>query len=605
MTEPKRLFDCLNYHLERKPIADMLSAKVNGVWKSFSTREVKDIVDQLSAGLLTLGIGPGDGSIEGKDKVALIAKNRPEWMMIDLAVQQTGAVLTPVYPTINVIDLEFILNDAKVKIIFVNDEELYFKVMSIKDRVPTLQFIFTIETVPNGRNWTELLSLGDAAAMARVQQISDSIRYEDLATIIYTSGTTGTPKGVMLSHRNLISNVMACMPCFPPGDNLRSLSFLPLNHVFERMVTYLYLFRGVAVYYAESMDTIADNLREVKPHMFTTVPRLLEKVYEKIMAKGADLTGVKRKLFFWAHSLATKFEINKNQGMLYNMQLAIANKLIFSKWREALGGQLLCIVTGGAAAQVRLIRIFTAAGIPIMEGYGLTETSPVISVNRYEVEGRMFGTVGPLIDGVDVKIAEDGEILCKGPNVMMGYYKRPDFTAEAISDGWYHTGDIGQIVENKYLKITDRKKELFKTSGGKYVAPLPIENKLKESRFVEQVMVVGPERKFVGALIVPSFPNLKDWARKEGLSDLADMENSMLIQQPKVFQLFKDLIENFNKFFNHVEQVKRFELLANEWSINTGELTPKLSIKRKVITEKYQEAIERIYHNAPTHATEE
>ncbi|HVK47303.1 MAG TPA: AMP-binding protein, partial [Pseudobacter sp.] len=377
MTEPKRLFDCLNYHLERKPIADMLSAKVNGVWKSFSTREVKDIVDQLSAGLLTLGIGPGDGSIEGKDKVALIAKNRPEWMMIDLAVQQTGAVLTPVYPTINVIDLEFILNDAKVKIIFVNDEELYFKVMSIKDRVPTLQFIFTIETVPNGRNWTELLSLGDAAAMARVQQISDSIRYEDLATIIYTSGTTGTPKGVMLSHRNILSNVMACMPCFPPGENMRSLSFLPLNHVFERMVTYIYLFRGVAIYYAENMDTIADNLREVKPHMFTTVPRLLEKVYEKIMAKGADLTGVKRKLFFWAHSLATKFEINKSQGMMYNMQLAIANKLIFSKWREALGGQLLCIVTGGAAAQVRLIRIFTAAGIPIMEGYGLTETSPV------------------------------------------------------------------------------------------------------------------------------------------------------------------------------------------------------------------------------------
>lgn len=602
MTEPKRLFDCLNYHLERKPIADMLSAKVNGVWKSFSTREVKDIVDQLSAGLLTLGIGPGDGSVEGKDKVALIAKNRPEWMMIDLAVQQTGAVLTPVYPTINVIDLEFILNDAKVKIIFVNDEELYFKVMSIKDRVPTLQFIFTIETVPNGRNWTELLSLGDAAAMARVQQISDSIRYEDLATIIYTSGTTGTPKGVMLSHRNILSNVMACMPCFPPGENMRSLSFLPLNHVFERMVTYIYLFRGVAIYYAENMDTIADNLREVKPHMFTTVPRLLEKVYEKIMAKGADLTGVKRKLFFWAHSLATKFEINKSQGMVYNMQLAIANKLIFSKWREALGGQLLCIVTGGAAAQVRLIRIFTAAGIPIMEGYGLTETSPVISVNRYEQEGRMFGTVGPLIGGVDVKIAEDGEILSKGPNIMMGYYKRPDLTAEAISDGWYHTGDIGQFIDNKFLKITDRKKELFKTSGGKYVAPLPIENKLKESRFVEQVMVVGPERKFVGALIVPSFPNLKDWARKEGMNELAEMEHSKLIQQPKVIQLFKDLIENFNKFFNHVEQVKRFELLTNEWSINTGELTPKLSIKRKVITEKYQDAIERIYHNAPTHA---
>lgn len=601
MTEPRRLFDCLNYHLERKPIADMLSAKINGSWKSFSTREVKDIVDQLSAGLLSLGIGPGDNSVEGKDKVALIAKNRPEWMMIDLAVQQIGAVLTPVYPTINVIDLEFILNDAKVKIIFVNDEELYHKVAAIKDRVPTLQFIFTIEEVSSSRNWTELLSLSDSASLARVQKIADTIQYEDLATIIYTSGTTGTPKGVMLSHRNILSNVIACMPCFPPGDNMKSLSFLPLNHVFERMVTYLYLFRGVAVYYAESMDTIADNLREVKPHMFTTVPRLLEKVYEKIMAKGADLTGVKRKLFFWAHSLATKFEINKNQGMVYNMQLALANKLIFSKWREALGGQLRCIVTGGAAAQVRLIRIFTAAGIPIMEGYGLTETSPVISVNRYEVQDRMFGTVGPLIDGVEVKIAEDGEILCKGPNIMMGYYKRPDLTAESITDGWYHTGDIGQIVNNKYLKITDRKKELFKTSGGKYVAPLPIENKLKESRFVEQVMVVGPERKFVGALIVPSFSNLKDWARKEGLEE---MDNNKLIRHPKVTQLYNDLIENFNKFFNHVEQVKKFELLPNEWSINTGELTPKLSIKRKVIMEKYQDAIDRIYLNAVAHSEE-
>lgn len=601
MTEPRRLFDCLNYHLERTPIADMFSAKINGNWKSYSTREVKDIVDQLSAGLLSLGIGPGDNTIEGKDKVALIAKNRPEWMMIDLAVQQIGAVLTPVYPTINVIDLEFILNDAKVKIIFVNDEDTYHKVLSIKDRVPLLQFVFTIEDVKGCRNWTELLSLSDPANQAQVQKIADSIQYEDLATIIYTSGTTGTPKGVMLSHRNILSNIIACMPCFPPGENMRSLSFLPLNHVFERMVTYLYLFRGVAVYYAESMDTIADNLREVKPHMFTTVPRLLEKVYEKIMAKGAELTGVKRRLFFWAHSLATKFEINKNQGMVYNMQLAIANKLIFSKWREALGNQLLCIVTGGAAAQVRLIRIFTAAGIPIMEGYGLTETSPVISVNRYEVKDRMFGTVGPLIDGVEVKIAEDGEILCKGPNIMMGYYKRPDLTAESITDGWYHTGDIGQMIDNKYLKITDRKKELFKTSGGKYVAPLPIENKLKESRFVEQVMVVGPERKFVGALIVPSFSNLKDWARKEGLEE---MDNNKLIHHPKVIQLYKELIDSFNKFFNHVEQVKRFELLPNEWSINTGELTPKLSIKRKVITEKYQDAIERIYHNAVAHTEE-
>ncbi|NML20315.1 long-chain fatty acid--CoA ligase [Pseudoflavitalea sp. G-6-1-2] len=592
MTEPKRLFDCLNYHLERKPLPDMLAAKVNGSWKTYSTREVKDIVDQLSAGLLSIGIGPGDSSLEGRDKVALMAKNRPEWMMIDMAVMQIGAALTPVYPTIGLADLEFILTDSKVRIIFVNDEEMMQKILSIKDKLPLLQFIFTIEEVPNARNWKELLTLADAANTARVAAIADSIQYEDLATIIYTSGTTGTPKGVMLSHRNILSNVQACLPCFPPGENLRALSFLPLNHVFERMVTYIYLFKGASIYYAESMETIGDNLKEVKPHMFTTVPRLLEKVYERIMSKGAELTGIKRKLFFWAHNLATRFEINKNQGILYNMQLALANKLIFNKWREALGNQLLCIVTGGAAAQVRLIRIFTAAGVPIMEGYGLTETSPVICVNRYQVENRMFGTVGPTVNGVEVKIAEDGEVLCKGPNVMMGYYKRPDLTAECMTEGWYHTGDIGQMIDNKFLKITDRKKELFKTSGGKYVAPVTIENKIKESRFIEQIMVVGPERKFVGALIVPSFANLKDWAKKEGLPE---MDNAALAKEPKVIAFYKNLIENYNKYFNHVEQVKKFELLPAEWSINTGELTPKLSIKRKVITEKYNDAIERIY----------
>lgn len=598
MTEPKRLFDCLNYHLERKPLPDMLAAKVNGSWKTYSTREVKDIVDQLSAGLLSLGIGPGDGSVEGRDKVALMAKNRPEWMMIDMAVMQIGAALTPVYPTISLSDLEFILTDSKVRIIFVNDEEMLQKVLSIKEKLPLLQFIFTIEEVTGSRNWKELLALADAANAAKVATIADSIQYEDLATIIYTSGTTGTPKGVMLSHRNILSNVQACLPCFPPGENLRALSFLPLNHVFERMVTYIYLFKGASIYYAESMETIGENLKEVKPNMFTTVPRLLEKVYERIMSKGAELTGIKRKLFFWAHNLATRFEINKNQGILYNMQLAIANKLIFKKWREALGNQLLCIVTGGAAAQVRLIRIFTAAGIPIMEGYGLTETSPVICVNRYQVEDRMFGTVGPTISGVEVKIAEDGEVLCKGPNVMMGYYKRPDLTAESMTEGWYHTGDIGQIIDNKFLKITDRKKELFKTSGGKYVAPVTIENKIKESRFIEQIMVVGPERKFVGALVVPSFANLKEWAKKEGLPE---MDNTTLVKEPKVIAFYKDLIENYNKYFSHVEQVKKFELLPAEWSINTGELTPKLSIKRKVIMEKYSDAIERIYQGVTAH----
>ena len=592
MTEPRRLFDCIKYQLERKPLDDMLSGKESGQWKKYSTASVKEIVDNLSAGLLSLGISSGDMTAEGRDKVAILSKNRPEWIMLDMAVQQIGAILVPVYPTINVNELEFVLKDAQVKLVFVNDEDLFLKVLSLKEKVPSLKDIYTFEHVANAKHWKEVIALSAPQLKNQVKLIADKITYEDLATIIYTSGTTGTPKGVMLSHRNILSNVMASIPCFPPGEELRSLSFLPLNHIFERMVTYLYMFRGTSIYYAESLDTIADNLKEVKPNMFTTVPRLLEKVYDKIMQKGNELTGTKKKLFFWAHSLAEKFEINKNQGMLYNFKLSIANKIIFSKWREGLGGNIRCIVTGGAACQVRLIRIFTAARIPVMEGYGLTETSPVIAVNRYQESGRAFGTVGPLIEGVQVKIAEDGEILCKGPNVMMGYYKRPDLTAQEITDGWYHTGDIGTLTENNFLKITDRKKELFKTSGGKYVAPLAIENKLKESPFIEQVMLVGADRKFVSALIVPSFPNLRAWCRK---NNVADSSNEELINNPEIIEMFKELVESFNKFFNHVEQVKKFELLANEWSVDTGEMTPKLSLKRKVVMEKYRDAIERIY----------
>ncbi len=592
MTEPKRLFDCIQYHLERKPLEDMLAGKESGSWKKYSTAEVKNIVDNLSAGLLSLGIGCGDMTPEGRDKVAILCKNRPEWVMLDLAVQQIGAMLVPVYPTINVNELEFVMNDAQVKMAFVNDEDLFLKMLSLKEKVPSLREIFTFDHVPNARHWKEVTALSTPQLIEQIKPIADKIDYEDLATIIYTSGTTGTPKGVMLSHRNILSNVMACIPCFPPGDDLRALSFLPLNHIFERMVTYQYLFKRTSIYYAESLDTIADNLKEVKPQLFTTVPRLLEKVYDRIMQKGNDLTGIKKKLFVWAHGLAEKFEINKNQGALYSFKLGIANKLIFSKWREGLGNNIRCIVTGGAACQIRLIRIFTAARIPIMEGYGLTETSPVISVNRYEESGRSFGTVGPLIDGVEAKIAEDGEILCKGPNVMMGYYKRPDLTAQDIKDGWFHTGDIGVLNENNFLKITDRKKELFKTSGGKYVAPLPIENKLKESPFIEQVMLVGAERKFVSALIVPSFPNLRAWCRK---NNITDDHNDQLILNPQINEMFKDLVESFNKYFNHVEQVKKFELLPNEWSVDTGELTPKMSLKRKVVLEKYRDSVERIY----------
>jgi long-chain acyl-CoA synthetase len=596
MNQPQRLFDCLSLQLEKNPSFPLLAGKENGQWKEYSVREVKEIVDQLSAGLLNLGISCNDMSPEGRDKIAVLSKNRPEWVMVDLAVQQIGAILTPFYPTINVKELEFVLNDAGVKMAIVNDEDLYHKIISVQPRVPSLQYIFTFEHVANAAHWKDIMRNSSQEALTRIPALADRIKYEDLFTIIYTSGTTGTPKGVMLSHKNVLSNVLSSIESafneIGVAGN-KALSFLPLNHIFERMVTYIYLFGGTSIYYAESLETIGDNLKEVRPTLFSTVPRLLEKVYEKIMMKGMELTGVKRKLFFWAHDLADRFELHKNQGFWYNTQLSLANKLVFSKWREGLGGNLKAIVSGGAACQVKLIRIFTAAQIPILEGYGLTETSPVISVNRYGKHGRKFGTVGTLINGVEVKIAEDGEILSRGPHIMMGYYKRPDLTAEVMKDGdWFCTGDIGLFEDGKYLKITDRKKEMFKTSGGKYVAPLPIENKLKESLFVEQVLVVGSERKFVGALIVPSFANLRDWCRQQNIEYSTNEE---MVRHPKVVAQYIDLVESFNKFFNHVEQIKKFELLPQDWSIETGELTPKLSLKRKVIQEKYRDEIERIY----------
>lgn len=592
MTEPTRLFDCLDCLPAKGLKTDLFAAKENGAWKKYSTSEVIELVNSLSAGLLEMGIGYGDGSVEGRDKIAVLCKNRPEWLILDLAVQKSGSILVPVYPTINAAELEYVFNDAQVKLVFVNDLEGYEKVSTVRERIPSIIEIVCFEKTAGARQWNELCVTMTEESNRSVAEISKKISAGDVVTIIYTSGTTGKPKGVMLSHDNILSNVLASIPCLPSQD-LKALSFLPLNHIFERMMSYIYLFNNASIYYAESLETIGDNLKEVRPNIFTTVPRLLEKVYDRIMSKGAELTGVKKKLFFWAHGLATKYEINKNRGALYNMQLALANKLIFEKWRKALGNNLSCIVSGGAACQVRLIRIFTAAKIPILEGYGLTETSPVISVNRFQEEGRMFGTVGPILENVEVKIAEDGEIICRGPNVMIGYYKRPDLTREVLIDGWFHTGDIGVLVDNKYLKITDRKKEMFKTSGGKYVAPLPIENKLKESIYIEQVMVIGADKKFVGALIVPSFQNLNEWAKKQGITDLS---RESLISNPKVKELYKETIEGFNKHFNHVEQVKKFELLSNEWTIENGEMTPKMSLKRKVVMQMNNEVIERIYH---------
>lgn len=593
--KPTRLFDCLDWQLQRSPQDDMFAAKENGHWRKYSTQEVRKLVDSLSMGLLHAGVGYQDGSVEGRDKIAVLSNNRPEWLILDLAIQQTGAILTPIYPTISPNELEFIFNDASIKMVFVSDQELYNKVQSVRSKTPSVQAVYSFSELNGVLNWKELLHNGTAADLEKLTSIRDAIRPDELATILYTSGTTGFPKGVMLSHKNIMENVQNVEEIVSAVANAsdRCLSFLPLNHIFERMVSYIYMYIGVSIYYAESIDTVGDNLKEVKPTLFTTVPRLLEKVYEKIMAKGRELTGVKKNLFFWAVGVANKFELNKNQGLVYNMQLAIANKLIFSKWREALGGNVKAIVTGAAACQVRLLRIFTAAKIVVMEGYGLTETSPVISVNRFDKSGRRFGTVGQGIKNVEVKLAEDGEICCKGSNVMMGYYKRPDLTAECIdNENWFHTGDIGTWVEGNFLKITDRKKEIFKTSGGKYVAPQPIENKMKESPFIEQMMVVGPERKFTAALIVPAFANLKTWCEKNGVPH---QSNDEMINQPRVQEHFKSIVEKFNVQFNHIEQVKKFELLNKEWTIDGGELTPTLKLKRKVITEKYGDAIERIY----------
>lgn len=591
MTKPTRLFDCIDMRLKEAPNATMLAGKEDGEWKEYTTVEVSEMVNKLGSGLKYWGIGPGDFSIEGRSKVGVMSKNRPEWVMLDLSVQRVGGVLVPVYPTISDIELEFILNDANVKLLFVNDRNLFEKANRVKKNVPCLKEIVSFEYIEGVKHWKELLLPLTENILGEIQNVADRIQYEDLVTIIYTSGTTGTPKGVMLSHKNILSNVLDSMPSFPPGDNLKALSFLPLNHIFERMITFLYLFKGTSIFFAESIETIQQNLVEVKPNLFATVPRLLEKVYEKIMQKGSELKGVKRSLFFWAHRLALKFEINKNPGFLYKLQLSLANKLIFNKWREALGNNIVCVISGGAACQVRLLRIFTAAGIPIMEGYGLTETSPVISVNRFDEKDRMFGTVGPLIENVEVKFGEDGEILCKGPNVMMGYYKHPEWTAECMDDGWFKTGDIGTMI-GKFLKITDRKKEIFKTSGGKYVAPLAIENKLKESRFIENIMIVGAGEKFVGALIIPAFSNLKIWCDEHHI-DCSDHQKVVTNQQVK--DLFQKEINRYDSFFNHVEQVKKFELLPDDWSTDNGELTPKLSLRRKVIMEKNADAIRRIY----------
>lgn len=593
MNKPHRLFDCIDQQLQKGGVDGMLVAKENGQWRKYSTQEVKDIVDKLSAGLLALGVSANDMSVEGRDKIAIISKNRPEWVFLDLAVQQIGAVLIPIYPTAIATDISFIFNDTQVKYVFINEHELYEKVKQVLPGTPSVKEVYSFEKIEGVKHWTEVLDHGRHEHLLQITEASKKINTEDLFTIIYTSGTTGTPKGVMLSHHNVLSNVMSTLPDFPITINTRILSFLPLNHIFERMVTYVYLFAGASIHYAESLENLGDNIREVKPEMFTTVPRLLEKVYEKILAKGMEQKGIKKKLFFWALKLGEQYDIQNKGSLGYRMQLSLANKIVFSKWRAGLGNEIRCIVTGAAACQLRLLRVFNAAGIPILEGYGQTESSPVIAVNQLNENKWMFGTVGTVIEGVEVKIAEDGEILCKGPNVMMGYYKRPDLTAETVIDGWLYTGDIGTLVNGKFLKITDRKKEIFKTSGGKYVAPQPIENKLAESPFIEQVMVVGAGEKFTGALIVPAFSVLQDWAKAQGI-DISS--HKALVQHPKVHEHYKKIAEEMNKNFNPVEQVKKFELLAEPFTLDNNEITPGLGkLRRKAIMERRADIVRKIY----------
>lgn len=587
--EVTRLVDLLPYQLEKNPLEKCLSYKVDGKWKSYSTKEVLDIVNRVSRAFVKLGLLP-------EDKVVIVSSNRPEWNFIDVGMLQAGLVNVPVYPTISTKDYNYIFNDAKVKYVFVEDASLYGKVKDLPNSIESLKGIYSFEKVDGCEHWSEFLKLGDDNSLdEEVKKRSDAILPDSLATIIYTSGTTGNPKGVMLSNNNLISNLKAASSVLPLREDVRVLSFLPLCHIFERVVIYSYFYIGASVYYAESLETLGENLKEVKPHFFSTVPRLLEKVYDKIVNKGLELTGFKRKLFFWALELGMEFDIRGENSALYNLKLAIARKLIFSKWKEALGGEVEGIVTGAAALQLRLERVFSAGGILVRQGYGQTETSPVITINHFEDGEYVLGTVGKPIPGVEVKIdPETNEILCKGPNVMMGYYNLPDKTDETVDkDGWLHTGDCGEFVDGKYLKITDRVKELFKTSGGKYVAPQVIENKMKESMLIEQMAVIGENHKFVSALVVPAVEGLKDWCKNNGV-EFNSLEEA--VKNEKVLMAYQDEIEKYNQDFGRWEQVKKFKLLPDEWSVDSGELTPTMKLKRRVINERYSKVIEDLYN---------
>jgi long-chain acyl-CoA synthetase len=583
--KPTRLFDIPYRQLEKFPKDDAFTMKIGGVWTKTSTQEFINKSQQLAKGLIALGVQPGD-------RVGLISPNRLEWNLVDIAIQQAGAIVVPIYPTISASDYEFVFTDAHIKVCFISGEDLCERVGPLREKLSFLEHLYSFDEISFCENWSKVLNMASDEQNDELKNRMDAVKPEDLVSLIYTSGTTGNPKGVMLTHNNIMSNVLACEPRIPASFDTRALTFLPACHIYERMLQYLYMYIGTSIYYAESLETIGDNIREVKPHIFTAVPRLLEKVFDKIMAKGEELTGIKKKLFFWAVGLAEQYELEGKSGW-YLFQLKLANKVIFSKWREALGGNVQAIASGSAALQARLARIFMAAQIPVMEGYGLTETSPVVSVNA-EKQGVCFGSVGTVLDGVEVKIAEDGEILVKGPNVMIGYYNNPTATAEVMdADGWFHTGDIGEFVQGKFLKITDRKKEMFKTSGGKYVAPQVMENRFKASRFIEQIIVIGDNRKHPAALIVPSYDYVREWAKSKEIT--LGQTNTEIINNQKVIDRIQKEVDTFNAEFGKFEQIKKIKLLPAEFSIEGGELTPTLKLKRKVIMAKYDALVEEIY----------
>jgi len=587
MQNVTRLFDFPYYQLNKLPLEKSLVTKYNGKWVATSTQEYINKANAISRGLLRLGVQPND-------KIAIISMtNRTEWNIMDIGVLQIGAQTVPIYPTISEEDYEYVLNHSEAKYCFVSCDEVLQKILSISDKLKKLKDVYSFDQLDNCKNWGEVLEKGaDDSNQDEVEKLKDQVKPENLATLIYTSGTTGRPKGVMLSHDNIVSNVISSETRVPFETGGSALSFLPVCHIFERMILYLYQYCGIEIHFAEGLDKISDNVKEVKPNVMTVVPRLLEKVYDAIIAKGTLLTGVKKKLFFWAVDLGLKYEPYGKNGWWYEKQLGLARKLIFSKWQEGLGGNLTVMVSGSAALQPRLARVFAAAGMPVMEGYGLTETSPVIAVNDQRNKGWKIGTVGRIIDGVEVKIAQDGEILCKGPNVMMGYYKDPEKTAEVLTDGYFHTGDIGEVDADGFLRITDRKKEIFKTSGGKYVAPQLLENRFKQSRFIEQIMVVGEGEKMPAALIQPNFEFLHEWAKRHKVTV---GENSDIVLNDKVIARFQEEVNLANEDFAKWEKVKQFRLTPDVWSVDSGHLTPTMKLRRKIVKEKYLDLYNDIY----------